>query len=245
MQRKVTGHVMIALAGLALASAPCAGELIDFNGYNEANLNGQDGWVCGNAGDWFVWHRTADPADRVMWNNKSNGTATWATRNFATPLRMGTLTYEIRCNNATAAYVGWVLIRDQAQTGYLTQVAARYHSGNGTYEFFLVTAHGTAGSSSDGVSLSFDANTIYEVRIDFDLDDITAGPEGTCHVYVTRLNDSTLVWSKANWRSNSTLSDIGNFLENGGNLNAGHATWYDNIELKPPAPTGGTMVLVR
>ena len=221
--------VVVALAGAAHA------EMIDFNSYSESGLNGQDGWTA--AGDWFVWHRDGQPNDHVMWNNKANGTIGSATRDFAQPLTAGILTYELRPNdNNNGNYISWILPRDQAETSYMAQIIARYSTAHGTYEFYMfVPGIAAESSGNDGVSLAFTPETVFEVKIDFDFSDTGGGarPNGTFDLQVTRLNDSTVVWTQSDIQSYQPLGNIGNLLENGGNQNAGFATWYDNINLVP------------
>ena len=178
-----------------------------------------------------------EPDDHVMWNNKTNGTSGTASRDFAEPLAAGTLTYELRPNdNDNGNYISWVLIRDPAKTSYMAQVIARYNTDHSTYEFYMfVPGIAAESSGNDGVSLAFTPETVFEVKIDFDFSDTGGGarPNGTFDLQVTRLNDSTVVWTQSDIQSYQPLGNIGNLLENGGNQNAGFATWYDNINLVP------------
>lgn len=208
-------------------------------------VNGQDGWTADNG--WIVFNDNSGFGNgQVMWNNGPNGgPAQTAQRDFSTPLRLGTLTYQVRPNNIGSGEAHWLLPGD-GTTWALQLLAHQKTKVNTNHEFELrLAGGGTAGTSPDVAAIEFSTgNAWYEVRVDFDIDDTSAGPNGTFDLQVTRIDGTPqVVWDLDGQEFANTVSNIGRWRDNGSVATSGHATLVDNINLVPE-PSSLILVLL-
>ena len=192
--------------GLLCAAGLASAELIDFEQptYPDATpccpeIAGVDGWTVGPGTGLDTWILFTDNSSfgngQVMWNNGPNGgAAQFAHRDFAVPLRAGTLTYQVRPNNTGSGEAHWFLPGD-GSTWALQLLAHQQTKTNTNHEFELrLAGGGPAGTSPDVSAIEFSSGEAwYEVRIDFDLDDTSAGANGTFDLQVSRIDGTPLV----------------------------------------------------
>jgi len=203
-----------------------------------STINGVDGWTADTA--WMIWTNSA--GSKVMWNNKGNGETTSSTyRDFAQSYTAGTLTYDLRPNDTDVGAAQWLLLRDSGGSTYALQFMAATASqgqGNTTREFRIFDYGGWLYSPDTNI-IQFTSTALYQVKIDFDLANMTGGPNGTFDLQVTRTDGTPqVVWSQSNLGIRNSMSNIGRFNDNGSTATAGFATTIDNIELIPEPGTG-------
>lgn len=243
----------LGMLGLALLLAPAArAELITFEQptYSNAallsNVNGQDGWSAtpsSGSDAWIIFNGQGINTTQVMWNNAPNGTSATAERAFASPTRAGTLTYDLRPNNTGTSVGHWLLLRDSPATGYALQFQSRAASKSNTNDEFRIFSAGNEYLSPDITAIDFSSSAWYEVKIDFDLDDLTASANGTLDVQVMRLDGTPqVVWTQNNVPVNSLMPNIGLFRDHGSTATASFATLIDNIDFQP-IPEPGTLTI--
>ena len=234
--------------GLLCAAGPASAELIDFEQptYPDATpccpeIAGVDGWTVGPGTGLDTWILFTDNSSfgngQVMWNNGPNGgAAQFAHRDFAVPLRAGTLTYQVRPNNTGSGEAHWFLPGD-GSTWALQLLAHQQTKTNTNHEFELrLAGGGPAGTSPDVSAIEFSSGEAwYEVRIDFDLDDTSAGANGTFDLQVSRIDGTPLVvWDLDGQAIANPVSTIGRWQDNGSVAVSGHATLIDNISFTAP-----------
>ena len=235
---------------LTLGGLPARAELIDFEEptYPDADpccqgLDGMDGWTADSG--WILFNgNSVLNSSQVMWNNGAANE--FATRDFTTPLTSGTLTYELRPDDPGAGESHWLLPQDTSGAWALQLLAHRKTKVNTNHEFELrLTGGGTVGTSPDVAAINFGTQEAwYEIRIDFDLADTTAGPNGTFDLQITRIDGTPqVVWDFDGQHIANPVLNIGKFTDNGSTASTGHATLIDNINLIPE-PSSLVLVLL-